>query len=67
MHPCRCCTGEAPVTGAEALRVLRTIFAFYEAAESRKTVAVLRDRNVQLPTLNVQGAEQKDERSGAAR
>ena len=33
-------TGEAPVTGAEALRVLRTIFAFYEAAESRKTVAV---------------------------
>ncbi|MCG8598937.1 MAG: Gfo/Idh/MocA family oxidoreductase [Verrucomicrobiales bacterium] len=33
-------TGKAPITGAEALRVLRTIFAFYEAAETGKTVAV---------------------------
>lgn len=31
---------EAPMTPAEALRVLRVIYGFYEAAESGKTVAV---------------------------
>src|SRR5262249_27420897 len=31
---------EAPVTGDEALHVLRTIFAFYEAARSGRTQTV---------------------------
>lgn len=31
---------EAPITGEEGLRVLKTIFAFYEAAEEGRTVTV---------------------------
>jgi predicted dehydrogenase len=38
----RACAGlqPAPITGREGLRVLRTIFAFYDAAASGKTVAI---------------------------
>ena len=31
---------EAPITGAEALHVLETIFAFYEAARTGRTQSV---------------------------
>lgn len=43
VHQCiKACTGEVepPITGREALRVLKTIFAFYEAAESGERVRV---------------------------
>lgn len=43
VHECiKACTGEveAPITGQDALRVLKTIFAFYEAAESGERVSV---------------------------